>query len=245
MELNTGLSFKKLAGQILRVKRPKLLMPTMDPSNQTTNRCRLLELPGELRNMIYEHALTFPRGLVTTPENETMPGFVPYSGTGRGAKGKDPNPLRYTCRQLHYESQNLLLKYNTCVFTGERQAINKTHRLDKDITAVTGLDHFLNFIYGCGTPGPKGPRKAIIQHEGLVCGRDVDNIFQILADDSLLSTFCRQHPKVQVIIRFRVMCTNLFNPGKHLEFTNLFSLLLRQRHTKFLRFAVKLSCTLK
>jgi hypothetical protein len=121
------------------------------------------------------------------------------------------------------------LKYNTCVFNEERQAINKTHRLDTDITAVTGLDHFPNFIYGCGAPGPKGLRRVVIQYEGPMTGGDLHGIFKVLADDSRLSTFCRKNPKVQVIIRFRVMITSLVNPGKHLDFTNVFSLPLRQR----------------
>jgi hypothetical protein len=97
--------------------------------------------------------------------------------------------------------------------------------LDRDVTAVTGLDHFFNFIYGCGAPGPKGLRKVDIQYEGS------DDMFRILADDSPLSIFCRDNPGVQVIIRFRVKFTMTVNPGKHLEITNLFSLLFRGRLT--------------
>jgi hypothetical protein len=176
--------------------------------------------------MIYQNVLTHPRGLISTAEDELAPGFIPYSGIGRGARGATgqyPSPLQYVCRQLHYETKNLLLKHNSCVFKGEREAIYKTNRLDRDVTAVIGLDHFFNFIYGCGTPGPKGLRKVDIQYEGS------DDMFMILADDSPLSIFCPDNPSVQVIIRFRVMFIMIVNPGKHLEITNLFSLLFRGR----------------
>jgi hypothetical protein len=89
--------------------------------------------------------------------------------------------------------------------------------LDRDVTAVTGLDHFFNLIYGWGAPGPKGLRKVDIQYEGS------DDMYKILADDSPLSTFCQDNPRVQVIIRLRMMFTIYVNPGKHLEITNLFS----------------------
>jgi hypothetical protein len=179
--------------------------------------------------MIYDIVLTHSRGVISTLEDEYAPGFIPYSGTARGAQGEDPNPLRSVCHQLHYETKNLLLEYNSCVFQGERQAIYKTNCSNSDVSAVTGLDHFFNFIYGCGAPGPRGLRKAVIQHEGSMHGRDLDDPFRILADDSFLSTFCQQNPRFQVIIRFRVMFTNHVNPGKHLEIANLFSLLPRGR----------------
>jgi hypothetical protein len=54
-------------------------------------------------------------------------------------------------------------------------------------------------------------------------------MFRILADDSPLSILCRDNLSVKVIIRFRVMFTMIVNPGKHLEITNLFSLLFRGR----------------
>jgi hypothetical protein len=182
-------------------------------------RCRLLELPGELRNMIYEIVLTYPRGLLNTPKDEAAPGFITYSGTARGAEGAGPNSLRSVFRQLHYDTKNLLLKYNCCVFKGECQATYKTNCSNRDVSAVTNLDRFFNFIYGCGAPGPRGLRKVTIQHEASMHGRDLDDIFRILADDSLLHIYYRYNPRVQVIIRFYVMCTISVNPGAHLGIT--------------------------
>jgi hypothetical protein len=94
----------------------------MRPPDQTTDRCRLLELPGELRNMVYQNVLTHPLGLISTPDEPAL-GFIPHSGTARGARGQDPNPLRYVCRQLHYETRHLLLKHNSCVLKGKREAV--------------------------------------------------------------------------------------------------------------------------
>jgi hypothetical protein len=93
----------------------------------------------------------------------------------------------------------------------------------KDLTAVSGLDHFFGFIYGHNPPGPKGLHKAIIQYEGPMFPVDYQTLFSLLADDSLLSTFCQQHPQVQIVIRFRMFFNTRF-PGRFLELANILSL---------------------
>jgi hypothetical protein len=116
------LSHHRLSTRLSQATTRQSLTSRMRPPDQTTDRCRLLELPGELRNMVYQNVLTHPLGLISTPDEPAL-GFIPHSGTARGARGQDPNPLRYVCRQLHYETRHLLLKHNSCVFKGEREAV--------------------------------------------------------------------------------------------------------------------------
>jgi hypothetical protein len=125
------LSLHRLTNRPSRATRRHSWISRMRPPDHTTERCQLLELPDELRNIIYQNVLTHPRGLISIPEDELGPGFIPHSGIGRGArgaKGQYPNPLQYVCCQLHYETKNLLLKHNSCVFKGEREAIYKKNR---------------------------------------------------------------------------------------------------------------------
>ena len=76
-------------------------------SQRSTN--RLLDLPRELRDMIYEYALTEDQGLLLVERDDTQKSF-------RGCRPTDPstesNCLKYVCRQLYYETKGLGLGLN-------------------------------------------------------------------------------------------------------------------------------------
>jgi hypothetical protein len=116
------------------------------------------------------------------------------------------------------------------VFKGEFQAVGKMNvlGLERDPTAVSGLDHFFGYIYGHEPPGPKGLKKAIIEYEGPTFPVDSQAFFELLADDGLLSTFCKQHPHIQIVVRFRMFFNTRF-PGRFLYLANIFSLLFRNK----------------
>ncbi|KAI4953366.1 hypothetical protein J4E86_006909 [Alternaria arbusti] len=72
----------------------------------------LLDLPRELRNIIYEYALTEEDGLLV----QEWPTMHPKAA---GAKyGTDANQLKFTCRQLYTETTGLGLRYNKVTFGG-------------------------------------------------------------------------------------------------------------------------------
>jgi hypothetical protein len=77
---------------------------------------RLLSLPGELRNQIYEYALT--------DEND-LQCLVPVASSSLRLVSlsksifPDFNELQYVCKQLYKETSGLELQYNTVVFYGD------------------------------------------------------------------------------------------------------------------------------
>jgi hypothetical protein len=78
---------------------------------------RLLSLPGELRNQIYEYALTDENDLqclVPVATTSSLRLVSPSKSTFR-----DFNELQYVCKQLYKETSGLELQYNTVVFYGD------------------------------------------------------------------------------------------------------------------------------
>jgi hypothetical protein len=77
---------------------------------------RLLDLPRELRDMIYEYALTEDQGLLLVERDDTQKSF-------RGCRPTDPstesNCLKYVCRQLYYETKGLGLGLNDLTIRSE------------------------------------------------------------------------------------------------------------------------------
>ncbi|KAI4931143.1 hypothetical protein J4E85_003732 [Alternaria conjuncta] len=71
---------------------------------------RLLDLPRELRDMIYEYALTEKAGLVVL---KSTPSRLRAADNPRGP---DPNSLKFVCRQLYAETKGLGLRYNKLTF---------------------------------------------------------------------------------------------------------------------------------
>jgi len=85
---------------------------------------RLLALPRELRDIIYEYALTEDNGLLLF-ERRTL--GEPYSPQRifEGRRPTDPdvesNRLKYVCRQLYHETKGLGLKLNDLAMHSRRQ----------------------------------------------------------------------------------------------------------------------------
>ncbi|CAN9445988.1 unnamed protein product [Alternaria alternata] len=77
---------------------------------------RLLDLPRELRDMIYEYALTEDQGLLLVERDDTQKSF-------RGCRPTDPstesNCLKYVCRQLYYETKGSGLSLNDLTIRSE------------------------------------------------------------------------------------------------------------------------------
>ncbi|KAI4940903.1 hypothetical protein J4E91_011080 [Alternaria rosae] len=72
----------------------------------------LLDLPRELRDIIYEYTLTEEDGLLV----QEWPTMHPKAA---GAKyGTDANQLKFICRQLYTETTGLGLRYNKVTFGG-------------------------------------------------------------------------------------------------------------------------------
>ncbi|KAI4705100.1 hypothetical protein J4E89_009394 [Alternaria sp. Ai002NY15] len=99
----------------------------------------LLDLPRELRDIIYEYALAEDGGLIVQEWPTTHP-------KATGAKyGIDANQLKFTCRQLYTETTGLGLRYNKVTFGGS-----------------CGFEAFEGFIGSDCTPAHFGRVKSIV-----------------------------------------------------------------------------------
>jgi hypothetical protein len=106
----------------------------MDPSTSNASeadlQCHLLNLPGELRNMIYGYALTDPKGLQYRRGNDHLGRFcnrtanavTPADGGAPADAGAphdadhEANQLQYVCHELRYETRGLGFRLNELHF---------------------------------------------------------------------------------------------------------------------------------
>lgn len=166
----------------------------LDPSTPTAGRCDFFELPRELRDMVYKFALHHENGLVTSPHQASAPVFR-IKTEGAQENYKDPNNLRHVCRQLHEETKGVLFKMNTVTFRGEHDTGSKpkTH-------TVSALDHFVNTVI-TAPKLPQSLKRIAIEHP--IHSWFEPALFNIVADDSLVSEFCCQRPSITVVLRLR------------------------------------------
>ncbi|KAF1848572.1 uncharacterized protein K460DRAFT_403855 [Cucurbitaria berberidis CBS 394.84] len=208
----------------LSLPRPQTPPPGPDPSFPLTDRCLLLELPRELRDLIYEHALVHNYGLITAPDYHLADKFFVCNHEGEKLGDENPNQLQHVCHQLYVETRGIIFKVNDLIFKGESRAAERIYGpVSKNI--VSGVDHFLMFFLRYGTLRLLSSKRAIVQYERSV-NKPAD-IFNFLADRSLLSTICRQNPDMTVIVRFRYIGTTHLKAAEYFKFTNIYSLLFR------------------
>jgi hypothetical protein len=89
-------------------------MSTSTSLDRASERCRLSELPPELRDLIYKYALTEEDGLELF-QRETQPPVSPSFMAlrlWRGTYCVDANQLKYVCKSLHQETKGIGLKFN-------------------------------------------------------------------------------------------------------------------------------------
>jgi hypothetical protein len=102
--------------------------PKAGSDAEEDHRC-LLCLPGEIRNSIYEYALTYANGLIHREVDGTKRLYLSPPSPERGSQvsskrrkreepelWKEANQLKYVNRQLYAETRRLALQYNDIVF---------------------------------------------------------------------------------------------------------------------------------
>jgi len=83
--------------------------------------CYFFRLPGELRNKIYEYALTTARPLLYAADQENVFRlWCPVPGQAEGYH--EANKLRFVNRQLYAEARGLSIQYNDLLFTNFKDA---------------------------------------------------------------------------------------------------------------------------
>ena len=103
----------------------------------------MFRLPAEVRNMIYEFALTHEQGMFTHIAAGRTPVPELFVNTGNGAtipRDIEANMLNQICRQMYQETWQLGLLYNNLIFrkSGSTPALSVC---EKVLTAVPALSH--------------------------------------------------------------------------------------------------------
>ncbi|KAF2478323.1 uncharacterized protein BDR25DRAFT_309095 [Lindgomyces ingoldianus] len=151
-------------------------------------RCLLLSIPRELRDEIYEYALSEDNGLTVQPTNNGFKLWAIWHKHDEEVR-RDPTPLKLVCHQLYEETKDLVLKLNPLLFSST--------------DTVRGTKLFTNFIQnGCSPTNHQLIKKVIIR-EGTHHDVDLSAGFQGFVSTkspSVLFSFCRSHPNTSVII---------------------------------------------
>lgn len=147
--------------------------------------CIFLQIPAELRNLIYEYSLTEEHGVQCTIDKDpTIPPKLLRLGQSKnGDLEPEANQLKYVCRKLYHETKGLTLQYNELTFRG--------------------TEDFERFLQVCAPTWKTCLRNInIIEKPEFGQGLN-DGILYMLAQSTSqpLYAFCLQYPAARVIIR--------------------------------------------
>lgn len=154
-----------------------LLSAPLQPQGQ------LLTLAPELRNSIYEYALTECKPLHCTAGDATgSPKLLIRYQFGSYEAKREANHLKYVCRQLYYETRTLSLRYNDIHFHG--------------------IENFENFVLSSIPDLQKRFRNVVIfdDHESLKRSYSINQLVNRSMSPALY-TFCSRNSKARVVIR--------------------------------------------
>lgn len=151
----------------------------------------LLELPRELRDMIWKFALTAEHGLTAHPNDDGEVVFCSSRST-LTEKAIEFDQLRYANKQLREETEGLVFKLNYLYFFGTDDAI--------------GVSFAKKCLQRCAPSVKVHIRKLIIHYYAPSMG---DRNYITMADvaielrpSSVLAEFCTKYPMAQVMVRF-------------------------------------------
>ncbi|KAF2712580.1 hypothetical protein K504DRAFT_499664 [Pleomassaria siparia CBS 279.74] len=157
-------------------------------SISSSPRCGFFTLPRELRDIIYQYALSLEHGLTNAADgsSETVQ-LIAYAPP----EYIFANPLKYVCRQLHKETRGVALAWNDLVI--------------RFTNSMSACDVFGTFLNTCSPTRRKCLKKVVIVEKTtfdnfsdkyrkwicLMCG----------AEKPFLYDYCLQHPDARVIVR--------------------------------------------
>jgi hypothetical protein len=122
--------------------------PMGDTSTPPNGASLLLSLPIELRDEIYQHALTFMEGLfATSMKVATYLDPVIFCRKGKIKEKEEYNQIKYVCRQLYNETSGLGLSWNSLHF---RDSLKEFAFRNRDLSIIDdhlfGRYHFQGFL---------------------------------------------------------------------------------------------------
>jgi hypothetical protein len=154
------------------------------------DRCFLLELPREIRDMIYQHALTHDAGLKvsidTRKSRMLVYGRIPYAYV---ATLVCANPLTLVCHQLNHETIGAIFTANSSV---------ALHCLNYTVPHSPTLNTFAKQV---GTVVTARLQKITVSGSPIVTTAPLTwpEVQSRLIE---FTSFCVAHPKMAVVVRF-------------------------------------------
>lgn len=180
-----------------------------DPSIPPDGPSLLLQLPRELKDMIYEYALTNDHGLVEEASSaaiNTRTRFRILDSHSR--QSTHPNPLKEVCRETYYATRGLAIKFNDLTWRGN--------------TPSAAVLHFERFLQQCA-PFRKDWIKRIIFTFGSWPSLNLAFHF---GPSTPPYDFCIQHPNAVVIVRLDC-CIPFLSKIDYVYWVNAFHYVLR------------------
>jgi hypothetical protein len=139
-------------------------------------------LPGELRNRIYEYALTTDKTLRFI-DGRRGEGSMLLEPNSRHAHGEH-NQIKYACHQLYQETAGLEAKFNKVEILRRRSPDAGTARI------------FRSFL--ARTTHKKGAWYADVTMKSLHCGHNNNELLEPASDLLPIADFCRRIPHVNI-----------------------------------------------
>jgi len=201
---------------------------TNNPSTPPKNgRCLLFALSRELRDMIYEYALTEQDGLFTQRNDdyeEYDTGIILGEAPKRRVKfwpSSDPNSrkeynaLPFVCRQLFQETKGLELRCNTLTF-------RTTHRYQRE-DLNNGLEYLKDFLSTCSLE-----TKALLKNVTVISNDWPSASYQFLnLGGTSIVDFCANYPTATITIRLQKFTWNIMHPSMMIFTRNIAHTILR------------------
>ncbi|KAH4068847.1 hypothetical protein HBH98_077440 [Parastagonospora nodorum] len=181
----------KTLGRLQRLKKRR-----QDSEAQSTPTPLLLALPAEIRNLIYEFALTRDEVRVHWVTGTTRLRLKPELRVSSNPKASI-NQLKFVSRQLYQETAGTELKYNRVVFD--------------DSSPSASTKRFFRFVTSCSAPKLQWLRQVVIEEKSNKEDESTmdwvrDNVHSILT----LLDFCSKNPQITVLYRiprFQIFCS--------------------------------------
>jgi hypothetical protein len=154
----------------------------------------LLKLPGELRNRIYQLALTTSKVIFLDPSNPTRFLDADIDIMMAHEDRREVNLLKYTCRQLYKETTGIEIQFKRVEFSGYRQSLLKRAG---PIRSPGPARAFYDFLSNCTATKAKCLREVTLPFRPRL-GRGPDAFVESETELLAVDEFCRNHPRVNI-----------------------------------------------
>jgi hypothetical protein len=233
--------------QIKQQMPSALLVQSVDapqaPELQMSSSCRLLSLAAELRNHICQYALTSPHELYMILDRDDNPPEIFENPGGLNQPEEFVglevfNQLKFTCRQLHYETAGIEVRHNrvrmVSILKAPKSVPEGMNNIDFWIAVsddVKSAKGFINFFATCASYKAAwfkdiflGPARGSGKFfdcdwaEEQLDSPEIDWAVQVPDYFLAVAKYCRDHPHVTINVGVGGMDTGGVTASWHISY---------------------------